>query len=82
MSEVYEAALQRHTPRSAWEFDRDAAVVAHATEMATFRVPDMNAHAYGLAAFCEELARQKADAGECDIVWAVFHKLAARLRAA
>jgi hypothetical protein len=81
MSEVYDAALRRHTPVTAWEFDRDAAVVATATEMAGFRMPDFNAHAFGLAAFCEEIAQQKADAGECDIVWATFHKLAARLRA-
>ena len=81
MSEVYEAALRRHTPVTAWEFDRDAAVVAAATEMAGFRMPDFNAHAFGLAAFCEELAQQKADAGECDIVWATFHQLAAKLRA-
>lgn len=81
MSAAYEAALRRHTPVPDWDFDRDAAVVAHATEMASFHVPDMNAHAYGLAAFCDEIARQKASAGECDIVWATFNQLAARLRA-
>ena len=68
----------------AWCLDderRDAAVQAGVTEYYTFTMPSLNAHAFAFAAFCEEVARQKAAAGECDATWATFAQMAQRLRA-